>query len=170
MAGLVNIKEIPSSLFDQLLILNDLVQTLKDTSNFNDLIAQLRTERDDVKKQYDDLAVLKSADDQTTKDLTAATAANNASIATLQAAQTNADQSKAASDSSANKAAQAQKALAQAQADFDAKAAAANADLADRERAVSLREAVATKAQNDADAMKYDYTTKLEALQKITGG
>lgn len=168
--GISNIKNIPSSLFDQLLALNSLVQTIKDTSNLNDIVAQLQTERDAVKKQYDDLATLKAQDDQTTKDLNAATAANNASIDTLEAVQTNSDQSKAASDASANKAAQAQKALAQAQADFDAKTAAANADLANREQAVATREAVATKAQNDADIMKSDYATKLAALQKITSG
>lgn len=168
--ALVDVKNIPSTLFDQLLALNDLVQALKDTNNLNDIVSTLRTERDTVKKQYDDLAALKVADDLTTKNLNDATAKNNQSVSDLEAATNDANVAKANSDAALNKAQLAQKSLAQSQSDFYEKVTAANSDLDQREKAVSVREDAAKKSQADADAMRQDYQDKLDNLKKLTGG
>jgi len=167
--AIVNIKEIPASLFDQLLALNDLVQTLKDTKNLSDIVGKIKSERDATKKQYDDLAALKAQEDVSTKQLQDATDENLQSIADLNTAKQDAAQTKEACDISINKASTSMKLLAQAQADFDAKTALENSDLAKREAAVSDREKAASDAQSQADDLKADYQDRLDNIKKLAG-
>lgn len=158
------------TLMDQLSALTNLVGAITDKANLANIIASIRQEKADLKKQYDDLQTLKAQDEATTKTLTAAKADNDLSISNAQNERSMADQARASADTQIAKAQAAQKALTQAQSDFDAKTASTNDALAKREQAVSDRETTAIDTQAKADAMKADYEAKLAAFSKLAGG
>lgn len=164
-----NIKEIPASLFDQLLALNDLVQTIRDTDNLNEIVKTLQDERDATKKQYDDLTTLKVANDLTAKQLKDATDANNQSIADLEQAKNDAANAQANADASIQKSQTLIKQLTQVQNDYAAQVQSKEADLSQRMSDVTARESAAAQTQTQANNMKSEYETKLDALKSITG-
>lgn len=165
--GIVDIKNVPNNLWDQLITLKDLANTVHEIPE--DIIDNIRSELTDLKKKSDDLQVLKAANDITTQNLKDAMDANTKSIDDLNAAQIASDQSAAVAIAQLNKANAAQKVLAQAQTDFDARTSAANDALAAREKAISDREMMVTQREKDADALKDDYQEKLDNLKKLAG-
>lgn len=163
-------KTLSPSLLEQLLALNDLVKTVANTKNLDEIISNLRQEQSALKKQYDDLSVLKNADEATTKALNEATLANRKSEESARTAKKEADDALANSNAQISKASQAQKSLAQAQADLDAKTLATNNDLSQRLSFVADRETKAKEALDAANKLKDEYESKLNNLKKITGG